>query len=137
MKELTTEQKAQRYDEAIERAKKWYNAPNINKIPTYGNRVIEEIFPELKDANIIKGCGIEFPYFGASYPDARCIDGYLWDMDSGEADEDGVSYSYGGNGYPCPVCNTKEWLEHVMENEEFETKENALVYVEQLKKHYL
>ena len=54
-----------------------------------------------------KGCGIEFPHFGASYPDARCIDGYLWDMDSGEADEDGVSYSYGGNGYPCPVCNTK------------------------------
>lgn len=90
-----------------------------------------------KDANIIRGCGIEFPYFGASYPDARCIDGYLWDMDSGKADEDGVSYSYGGNGYPCPVCNTKEWLEQVIENEEFETKEDALAYVEQLKKHYL
>ena len=90
-----------------------------------------------KDANIIKGCGIEFPYFGASYPDARCIDGYLWDMDSGEANEDGVSYSYGGNGYPCPVCNTKEWLEHVIENDEFETEEDALAYVEQLKKHYL
>lgn len=23
----------------------------------------------------------EFPFFGASYPDARCINGYLWDLD--------------------------------------------------------
>ena len=45
-----------------------------------------------KDANIIKCCGIEFPQFGANYPDARCIDGYLWDMDSGEATEDGIDY---------------------------------------------
>ena len=29
-----------------------------------------------------KSCGIEFPHFGASYPDARCCNGYLWDMDS-------------------------------------------------------
>jgi len=47
MKELTIEEKAEAYDKAIERAKKWYNAPNIDKIPTYGNRIIEEIFPEL------------------------------------------------------------------------------------------
>ena len=92
---------------------------------------------EDKDADITKSCGIEFPYFGASYPDAICIDGYLWDMDSGEAYEDGVSYSYGGDDYPCPVCNTKEWLERVMENEEFKTEEDALAYVEQLKKNYL
>lgn len=43
----TTEEKAKAYDEAIERAKKWYNAPNSDKMPTYANRVIEEIFPEL------------------------------------------------------------------------------------------
>ena len=89
-----------------------------------------------KDTNIIKGCGIEFPYFGASYPDATCIDGYLWDMDSGEATEDGIDYYCGGEE-PCPVCNTKKWLERVMENEEFETEEDALAYVEQLKKRYL
>lgn len=47
MKELSIEQKAIAYDEAIERAKKWYNAPNSDKMPTYTNRVIEEIFPEL------------------------------------------------------------------------------------------
>lgn len=50
MNELTIEQKAQRYEEALERAKKWYNAPNVDKIPTYGNRVIEEMFPELKES---------------------------------------------------------------------------------------
>lgn len=37
------------YNDALERAKKWYNAPNADKIPTYCNRVIEEIFPELKE----------------------------------------------------------------------------------------
>lgn len=37
-------------------------------------------------------CNIEFPHFGASYPDAHCIDGYLWDMDSYE---DGC-YTSGG-----------------------------------------
>lgn len=54
-----------------------------------------------------KGCSIEFPHFGASYPDARCIDGYLYDMDSGEPTEDGIIYSYGRDD-PCPVCNTDE-----------------------------
>ena len=47
MKELTIEQKAKAYDEAIEMAKKWRNAPNVDKIPTFANRVIDEIFPEL------------------------------------------------------------------------------------------
>ena len=47
MKELSIKEKAKAYDKALERAKKWYNAPNIDKIPTYGNRIIEEIFPEL------------------------------------------------------------------------------------------
>jgi len=44
------EEKAKAYDLAIDRAKKWYYAPNIDKIPTYGNRIIEEIFPELKES---------------------------------------------------------------------------------------
>ena len=49
MKEISIQEKAQLYDKAIERAKKWRNAPNIDKMPTYGNRIIEEIFPELKE----------------------------------------------------------------------------------------
>lgn len=77
------------------------------------------------------GCGIEFPFFGASYPDAKCIDGYLWDMDSG--DRDGLTI--GGND-PCPVCNTEAWLDVVLEDELFESRESALEYVEHLKKRY-
>ena len=49
MKNLSIEEKAKRYDEAIEKAEKWYNAPNVDKIPTFGNRIIEDIFPELKE----------------------------------------------------------------------------------------
>ena len=47
---MTDKEKAKAYDEALERAKKWRNAPNVDKMPTYGNRVIEEIFPELKES---------------------------------------------------------------------------------------
>ena len=83
-----------------------------------------------------KGCGIEFPHFGASYPDARCIDGYLYDMDSAEPTEDEMFYSYGGDD-PCPVCNTEKWLERVLENEDFDSRESALEYVESLKEKYL
>ena len=46
------------YNEALERAKKMYYAPNADKIPTYANRVIEEIFHELgesEDEKIRKG----------------------------------------------------------------------------------
>jgi len=82
-----------------------------------------------------KGCGIEFPHFGASYPDAKCCDGYLWDMDSW--DESLGGFTVGGEE-PCPVCNTEVWLHSVVgEDEVFETKEEALQYVEQLKTKYL
>ena len=49
MEELTIKEKAKRYDEAIERAEKWRNAPNVDKIPTFANRVIDEIFPEFEE----------------------------------------------------------------------------------------
>ena len=82
-----------------------------------------------------KSCGIEFPHFGASYPDAKCCDGYLWDMDS--LDESLGGFTVGGDE-PCPVCNTEAWLDSVVgEDEMFETKEEALQYVEQLKERYL
>ena len=34
MKDLTIEQKAKRYDEALGKAEIWHNAPNVDKIPT-------------------------------------------------------------------------------------------------------
>jgi hypothetical protein len=51
------------------------------------------------------GCDFHEPFFGASYPDACCIDGYLWDLDSG--DGDGM-LSHGGD-VPCPQCNADEY----------------------------
>lgn len=58
----------------------------------------------------------EFPHFGAPYPDARCINGYLWDLDKFD-DKVGL---YGGGNDPCPFCNTqeyKEWLNYDEEGE--------------------
>ncbi|CAM2151351.1 hypothetical protein C7399_11285 [Paraburkholderia tropica] len=52
------------------------------------------------------GCSFEGPMFGAVYPDATCIDGYLWDLDS--CDDDGNLY--GGGDVPCPHCNTREYV---------------------------
>lgn len=49
----------------------------------------------------------EFPFFGASYPDACCINGYLWDLD--KCDENGNLYGEGDT--PCPFCNTEEFIE--------------------------
>jgi hypothetical protein len=54
--------------------------------------------------------------FGASYPDSVCIDGWLWDADSGEADPDGGGwmYDHGGEdvGIPCPCCREKDAVEY-------------------------
>lgn len=47
MKELSTEEKAKAYDEALERAREWYNDPHIT-IGLKGN--LEDIFPELKES---------------------------------------------------------------------------------------
>ena len=58
-----------------------------------------------------KQCG-EFPYFGASYPDATCIDGRLWDLDSC----DGGHLTHGGE-FPCPFCNTEEYTQDMLDNE--------------------
>jgi hypothetical protein len=51
-------------------------------------------------------CGYEAPTW-AHYPDGRCIDGYLWDLDSG----DGEFLTNGGD-LPCPACNTLEYIDH-------------------------
>lgn len=75
-------------------------------------------------------CNIEFPHFGASYPDAHCIDGYLWDMDSYE---DGC-YTSGGDD-PCPFCNTEKWLKDVVSSV-FDTKEEALVWMGKMRDKY-
>lgn len=84
-----------------------------------------------KRAEKLLGCGIEFPFFGGPYPDARCIDGYLWDMDSYE---DGF-LTVGGND-PCPFCNTEEWLKIVLDTGGFKTREEAIAWVDKMRKKY-
>ena len=57
----------------------------------------------------------EFPYFGASYPDACCIDGYLYDMD--DSDPDGCLCEM-HEKHPCPFCNWDEFKAKWNENAE-------------------
>lgn len=54
----------------------------------------------------INGCP-EFPFFGASYPDATCIDGKLYDLD--KCDGNGMLYEQ-GDDFPCPFCKTEEFI---------------------------
>ena len=42
----------------------------------------------------------QFPYWGASYPDACCVDGKLQDLDY--CDENGNLYDK-GEDVPCPL----------------------------------
>lgn len=71
MKELTIEQKAKRYDEAIERAKSELNSPD--------KRLIEYIFPELKENKVepklLDGVGMTRLKF--SYEQIQAIENYV------------------------------------------------------------
>lgn len=54
----------------------------------------------------------EFPFFGATYPDATCIEGRLWDLDKYENGK-----LYGGGEHPCPFCNTEEFIQDLKDND--------------------
>ncbi len=73
----------------------------------------------------------EFPFFGAKYPDARCIDGFLWDLD---AFEDGMLTS--GGEIPCPFCNTDEAIEWALDEEAGITEEVLRKNIEELKQKW-
>lgn len=73
----------------------------------------------------------EFPYFGAWYPDATCIDGYLWDLDKYDNGE-----LYGGGDEPCPFCNTEMFIEQNIAEEEGITRETILLKIEKLRERY-
>lgn len=58
------------------------------------------------------GCDYQGHEFGATYLDSVCIDGYLWDADSGNADPSGDGWIYDkGGDIPCPQCNHEEHAE--------------------------
>ena len=56
-------------------------------------------------------CDYQGYEFGASYPDSMCIDGLLWDADSG--DDEGC-FTNGGD-LPCPRCNTAAYLQYALD----------------------
>lgn len=58
-------------------------------------------------------CDYQGKEFGAHYLDSICIDGYLWDADSGDPSDDGEGWCYSNGGdIPCPKCNTEEHAEY-------------------------
>lgn len=66
----------------------------------------------------------EFPYFGAPYPDACCIDGRLYDLDN--CDDNGNVYVPMEFHY-CPFCRPKEFMEQWnMTQEEYDEYMNQL-----------
>lgn len=68
----------------------------------------------------------EIPFFGASYPDGCCIDGYMWDMDWFV---DGMLIKGGED--PCPFCNREEYVKHLKDGEYTNQEiENYLQYLD-------
>jgi len=74
----------------------------------------------------------EIPFFGAPYPDATCIDGFLWDLDSCEGEEGFLTQ---GGETPCPFCNTKAFLQ-VYADRQGITKKEWLKEIERLRAKY-
>lgn len=83
---------------------------------------------QIKETDV-KGQCPEIAYFGASYPDATCIDGYLWDLDSDEK----VSLTIGGDE-PRPFCNTEEFI--VQHQDEEYIRGAILKHIEYLRDKY-
>lgn len=65
-------------------------------------------------------CDYQGHEFGASYPDSVCIDGFLWDADSGDACDGGWCYTNGGE-IPCQQCNPEAYATHCREDDEFQS----------------
>ena len=61
----------------------------------------------------------DFPFFGAKYPDATCIDGKLWDLD--KCDENGLISN--GENPPCPFCQTELFIDYITSIDDIELEE--------------
>lgn len=75
----------------------------------------------------------EFPWFGAWYPDARCIDGFLWDMDS--CDDDPNTFHNGGD-MPCPFCNRESFIEYHLDEDNDVARADLEKYIAKLQEKY-
>lgn len=72
-----------------------------------------------------------FPYFGAKYPDATCIDGMLYDLD--KCDDEGNLY-LSDDYIPCPFCNREEFI-RIQTDEQDISIESVTKFLENLDKH--
>lgn len=63
------------------------------------------------------GCDYQGSHFGAHYDDACCVNGYLWDLDSGFTEEDGQHYLDIGGDIPCPRCNAKQYVKSYLSDD--------------------
>ena len=61
-------------------------------------------------------CDYQGHEFGATYPDSVCIDGFLWDADSGDACGEGWCYTNGGE-IPCPQCNAEKHADYLRDED--------------------
>jgi hypothetical protein len=73
-----------------------------------------------------------FPFFGASYPDAGCFDGELRDLD--DCDENGAVYEH-SEQMPCPFCRTEAFIKRYAESSGIKYKE-ARARAKALKEKY-
>lgn len=73
-----------------------------------------------------------FPFFGASYADAGCFDGFLRDLD--DCDDSGGVYEHSDN-FPCPFCNTEAFIKRYAEYSGRKYKD-VRVMVKALKEKY-
>lgn len=81
------------------------------KIELPRGRITDRLLKQkVKLSDSCSGCTYQGYEFGANYPDSVCIEGYLWDADSGDADPTGEGWIHtNGGDIPCPWCNHIEW----------------------------
>jgi|GEM_PF-1122592 len=73
----------------------------------------------------------EFSFYGAKYPDARCVDGRLFDLD--KCDEFGNLYEP-HEDVPCPFCNTEEFVKN--HSSEYGSESDTYLYINNTYKKY-
>ncbi len=126
MKELSLEQKAQRYDRALERAREWYNDPHIT-IGLKGN--LEDIFPELRESEderirkeLISFLQLPHPQFVGERKQERWL---AWLEKQAPVEHFELKR---GHWYMChrAYCCRADYLT-VQEGERFEYKEDGVV----------
>jgi len=80
----------------------------------------------------IKQCP-EFPYFGAPYNDATCIDGFLHDMDNSP----GHGQVYLNDNYiPCPFCNRTQFIKYHTDALNDMPRKKVVEWADKLKEKY-